>query len=134
MLTGSARLAEEAESAAAEADRLAEIDAREVALDRKRRAIHAQIAALQADMAAEESAVAQLKQRDVQRVARVAEKTTMLQANRGSARSAAASAAARCGADHEGRKEEGASLGLATLRRGRDAALTNGDSEPAQDL
>ena len=90
VLTGSARMAEEAESAVAEADRLAEIAAREAALDRRRAAIHAQISALQAEMVFEETAVARLKERDMQRTERVGKALSTLRASRRADRTAKA--------------------------------------------
>jgi circadian clock protein KaiC len=90
VLTGSARMAEEAESAVAEADRLAEIAAREAALDRRRAAIHAQISALQAEMVFEETAVARLKERDMQRTERVGNARSTLRASRRADRTASA--------------------------------------------
>ena len=81
VLTGSARIAEEAESAVAEAERQAEIAAREAALDRRRAAIHAQISALQAEMVFEETAL-RTKERDMQRTERVGNALSTLRASR----------------------------------------------------
>jgi circadian clock protein KaiC len=53
VLTGSARLAQEANDAAAEARRRAELQDRELQFERRSAAIRAQIEALQADLAAE---------------------------------------------------------------------------------
>lgn len=67
VLTGSARLAEEAKAVAAESERREEIEFREATLDRKKKGIQAQITALLAEMEAEEAAVRRLTRQEADR-------------------------------------------------------------------
>jgi circadian clock protein KaiC len=55
VLTGSARLAQEAKERAAERARLGEIEKRKLQLDRKRKALDSQIASLRVEVDAEEA-------------------------------------------------------------------------------
>lgn len=64
VLTGSARAAKEAQDEAEEAQRRAEVVARERALDRKRKQMEAQIAALHAEIDAEESELSRMREQE----------------------------------------------------------------------
>jgi circadian clock protein KaiC len=61
VLTGSARVAQEAREALAEVDRRAEIQRRELDLERKRNNLASQVASLQADLRAEEAELERLR-------------------------------------------------------------------------
>ena len=68
VLTGSARMAQEAKLRAAEAERQFEIKRRSALLERRRKTIDAQIAALNAELAAEEQELSSLTSAEKQRL------------------------------------------------------------------
>lgn len=72
VLTGTARLAQEAREAEEEAERGDELEAREATVARKRVALEAQIETLRAELAAEEMALAKLRSNEERRRSRAA--------------------------------------------------------------
>lgn len=82
VLTGSARLVQQAREAEDEVARRDEIEAHEAALARKRAALHAQIEALRAELAAEEVALAKMRSSEERRRARAVDTSGALAQNR----------------------------------------------------
>lgn len=82
ILTGSARLAEEARAAVAEGERVEDARQRLVELERKRRATQAQIALLQAELESENEAMRRLEERESRRTARAQGDSARMASNR----------------------------------------------------
>jgi circadian clock protein KaiC len=86
VLTGSARLVQEAEDDAAQSLKQQEIERKQVALDRKREAMEAQILLLRAEFEAEKSEALKVISIEKARRDRVAEnRTRMAQSRKGDA-------------------------------------------------
>jgi len=97
VLTGSARLAQEAHEEVAELQQRYEIAQQRQQRERKRRALEAQIVLLQADMAAEEAELQQLARQEELRQARQQHERTAM----GQRRQADTAIAARLSEEHE---------------------------------
>ena len=97
VLTGSARLAQEAHEEAEEQQQRYEIAQQRQQRERKRRALEAQIVLLQADMAAEEAELQQLARQEELRQARQQHERTAM----GQRRQADTAIATRLSEEHE---------------------------------